>query len=81
MQQDKRPPLVVAMEWVSKVTTIGLEMALPPTVGHWLDERWDTEPWLVLTGAILGMAVAALHLRELLQIENRRSNSSRTKRR
>ena len=45
MQQEKRPPLVVAMEWVSKVTTIGLEMALPPTVGHWLDERWDTEPW------------------------------------
>lgn len=40
---------------------IGLEMAAPIVVfvfiGYKLDERWGTDPWLVVLGAALGMTV------------------------
>lgn len=41
---------------------IGLEMALPIGVGAWLDYRWGTSPWLVITGVIVGFAVGMVHL-------------------
>ena len=31
-------------------------------VGHWLDERWGSEPWMTLLGAVLGMTVAFINL-------------------
>lgn len=54
------------MQWASQVTTIGLEMALPPAGGWWLDERWGTEPWLLIAGAVLGFAAGMLHLLQLV---------------
>lgn len=40
---------------------IGLELAVPVAVfvliGYKLDERWGTDPWLVVLGATIGMAV------------------------
>ena len=40
---------------------IGFEMAIPVAllglVGHWIDRRWGTEPWLLLVGLLLGMVV------------------------
>ena len=77
MRDRRRRPIVVAMEWVSKITTISLEMALPPLAGHWLDDRWGTAPWMLVAGALLGMAVSALHLRQLLIDEQKKSDSSR----
>lgn len=62
---DRRPPLAVAMHWVTQVSTISLEMALPPVLGHWADSRWGTGPWLVSVGAIFGFAVAMLQLLKL----------------
>ncbi|MCS7014528.1 MAG: AtpZ/AtpI family protein [Gemmatales bacterium] len=46
---------------------VGLEMALPIAVGAWLDYRWGTMPWLVITGVIVGFAVGMIHLWLLLR--------------
>ena len=45
-----------------RVTTVGLEMVLPAVLGYFLDQRWGTEPWLVVTGATLGFIVGFRHL-------------------
>jgi len=40
---------------------IGIELAVPVVVfvfiGYKLDERWGTDPWLVILGATIGMVV------------------------
>jgi ATP synthase protein I len=70
--KDPRPPMVVAMRWVNQITSIALEMAVPAFIGHWLDQRWKTEPWLVAVGALLGFAAAMVHLLSLAKQSNRR---------
>ena len=30
-------------------------------LGRWLDRRWETEPWLLLAGCVLGMVVGFYH--------------------
>ena len=58
--------LAAAMRWVQLVTTVALEMALPPGLGHWLDQQWGTSPWLVCVGAVLGFATGMRHLLQLV---------------
>ena len=31
-------------------------------LGHWLDRRWGTEPWMTLLGAVLGMVLGFVNL-------------------
>ena len=59
---DDRPPMVAGMYWVQQITSIAVEMALPPGLGHYLDLRWGTEPWLLAGGAVLGFSAALWHL-------------------
>jgi F0F1-type ATP synthase assembly protein I len=44
----------------ARYSAIGLEMAGAivgmTLLGNWLDQRWGTEPWLALTGVLLGSA-------------------------
>ncbi len=39
---------------------LGFEIAVPLAIGvllgHWADRRLGTEPWILLAGALLGMA-------------------------
>lgn len=49
---------VIAM----RVTSIGMQMALPPTIGWWLDGKFNTEPWLLILGAIIGFTVSMFEL-------------------
>lgn len=41
-----------------KALGIGLELVMVigglAYGGHWLDEKWGTDPWMLLTGVILG---------------------------
>ena len=62
---DDRPPLVLAMQWVSRVTTISLEMVLPGLLGYWADQQWNSEPVLLVLGVILGFSVGMWHLVKL----------------
>ncbi len=62
---DDRSPMVIAMEWSARLTTIGLEMALPPAGGYWLDGRIGTLPLFVVVGGILGLVVGMFHLMQI----------------
>ena len=60
-QPDQRPPLAVAMEWVSRIITVALEMVLPGLAGGWLDKRWGTN-FLALVGFAIGVSMGIWHL-------------------
>ncbi|MBC7821488.1 MAG: AtpZ/AtpI family protein [Planctomycetaceae bacterium] len=73
-RQDSEPPMAVAAFWVSRISSISLEMVLPVGLGYWLDRRWGTEPWLVSVGACLGMFVAMVSLVRLSQQANSKTS-------
>ena len=37
-------------------------MAFPPLVGYWADAKFNTAPWFVILGAVLGFSVSLLEL-------------------
>ena len=74
-EPDERPPLVVALEWVSKITAVAIEMVLPGIFGAWLDQRWGTS-FVVLGGFAVGLSVGIWHLLILTGT----GNSKRSKR-
>ena len=59
-----------AMGWVAKITTVGLEMALPAMFGSWLDSRWGTR-YFGLLGVIIGVPVGISHLVQMANLANR----------
>lgn len=71
---DDRSPMVIAMEWSARLTTIGLEMALPPAGGYWLD-HWLvlTLPVFVIVGAILGFVVSMFHLMQIARQDGKQT--------
>ena len=64
-------PMAAAMEWVSRIFAVALEMLLPGLAGIWLDKKLGTG-FLVLVGFGLGIALAIWHL---LAMSKRATNS------
>ena len=60
--------MVKGMNWVSKITTIGLEMVLPGLVGLWLDSQLETG-FLGLLGFALGGPLGIWHLIAMTKIK------------
>ena len=60
-REPNRPPMALAIEWVSRITTVALEMVLPGVFGQWLDSKWGTG-FLGLAGFALGVSVGLWHL-------------------
>ena len=50
-----------AMHWISRLTTVTMEIVLPGLLGHWLDRRWGTG-FLALVGFGLGLVCGMQHL-------------------
>ena len=50
-----------ALNWVSKITTVALVMAVPGIVGRWLDYQLDT-PFLSPLGLAFGALLGLWHL-------------------
>ena len=64
---DQRPrphPYSVAMEWVAKITTVGLEMVLPAVAGTYLDRYLPTRYWIVV-GLVVGGVGGFWHLLQM----------------
>lgn len=53
------------MEWVSRIMTISLEMALPALLGHWADRWLETKLVFLVLGVILGFSLGVWHLVKL----------------
>jgi len=64
-EPDTRSALSIGLDWGTRVTTIGLEFALPAFLGFGLDRWWGTSPWLTLLGALLGVATGMIHVLRL----------------
>ena len=67
--------MAVAMEWVSRITTISLEMVLPGIAGQWLDQKWGTS-FLALAGFALGLTTGIWHLLAISKESQRKSLKS-----
>ena len=74
--QDSEPPVATASRWVSRITTISLEMALPAGLGAWLDRSWGTSPWMVVLGAALGLYAAGASLMQIVRQQESLARSS-----
>ena len=66
--------MAVAMQWVSRITTVSLEMSLPAGLGYWLDRKFQTEPWLVVCGAVIGFTVGLTHLLQIVKAAEKPQN-------
>ena len=64
-QRDGRSPYALAMEWTSRITTISLEMVVPPAVGYWLDRRLGTGVLFLILGMVAGFTTAIISLVKL----------------
>ncbi|MCE5267297.1 MAG: AtpZ/AtpI family protein [Planctomycetaceae bacterium] len=64
---DEIPPLVAALQWATRITTIAAEMAAPGLIGYLLDRRLGTGLVLLTLGTALGFLVGILSLVKLLQ--------------
>jgi hypothetical protein len=63
--------MAAAMEWVTKITTVALEMFLPAAGGAYLDHRLGTK-YLALVGVVVGFVVGMWHLLQMTRAGNRR---------
>lgn len=52
------------IQWVSKITTVALEMVVPALIGMWLDQKLGTL-FLGLLGIILGVPLGIWHLMKM----------------
>lgn len=50
-----------ALNWVSRITTIGLMMVLPAAGGNWLDARLKTNYWGTV-GLVVGLIIGTWQL-------------------
>jgi F0F1-type ATP synthase assembly protein I len=69
-------PLALAMEWVSKITVVALEMVLPAVGGGYLDQRLGTKYW-TLVGVVFGFLVGMWHLLQMTQVKTGGGNEKR----
>ncbi len=70
----KTPDDRAGASWL-RYTHLGLQYCLTLLLfvfgGQWADRRLDTEPWLLLTGALLGFGASTyLIVRQALQIRD-----------
>jgi hypothetical protein len=59
--ETPQPPMAAAMVWVTRITTISLEMVLPAAGGYWLDQRMGTR-FGVVVGMLFGAIAGFYHL-------------------
>ncbi len=82
MSRKQEPPsaLTVGMEWGTRVTTIGMEFAVPALLGYGLDRWLHASPWFTVIGAFLGLGIGMVHVLRLPQelsgpVRERRSSA------
>jgi hypothetical protein len=64
-ESEPRSPLAVAIQWSSRITAVGLEFALPPLAGAYLDRYWRLSPLATILGVLIGFAVGMLSILQI----------------
>ena len=65
-ESPKRAPLVEAMRYAQVGTMLIAPMLVLGTIGYVLDRRFETEPWLLLAGLVLGLATGFVNFFRLV---------------
>ena len=59
------------MQALALTTTISMEIAITVTLGFWLgrflDGRFGTEPWIMVSGVLLGMGLGIFSIIQTLE--------------
>lgn len=66
-----------AMAWVSRITTISLEMVVPALAGHFADKFFGTQ-FLVLLGAGFGMLLGFWQLLAIAKQKQKNNTPTET---
>jgi hypothetical protein len=74
--KDRRSPIAVGLEWVSRITAVALTMVLPGLFGYWIDRKLGTS-FLAPVGFVFGIVAGVWSL--LLLTGAVKGKSSRTK--
>lgn len=61
MAQSPSNSMAHALIWISRITTVGLEMVLPAIAGQWLDSKLQTS-FLGVVGLVFGVIAGFWHL-------------------
>jgi len=73
--KDEKNDLFAGLRQAGIVMTIPMMLAIGPLVGYfagaWLDRRLGTDPWLAVSGAILGFAAAVNETIRIIRILQR----------
>jgi F0F1-type ATP synthase assembly protein I len=56
------------------VSCVGMGVAL----GYWLDEKWNTKPWLLISGSLFGIAVGFYHFFKTIQFLEQQEKEKRS---
>jgi hypothetical protein len=59
---DDRDPISKGYAWSVIVSSIGMEMVVPPLIGLWIDRKCGTIVLFTILGAVLGMVCAISQL-------------------
>ena len=68
--RDGRSPVARGYVLATRITSIGMQMAFPPLIGWWLDNKFNTGPWILVAGSALGFGVSMLELVRLARESN-----------
>jgi ATP synthase protein I len=70
-KEKKRQAPNSALQALAVTTTIGVELSIAVVLGYYggkyLDGRLGTEPWFLLAGVLLGLAVGVMGVYKTLQ--------------
>lgn len=67
--------MAVALEWVSRITTVALEMVLPGVFGIWIDGKTGIPLVFTLLGFGLGGSLAMWHLLSMTRLPDKKNGS------
>ena len=52
--------MAIGMGWASVILGLSVQMAVPPLIGYWIDQRLGTRLVFLLLGVMLGVALGTL---------------------
>ena len=75
--EDKRSAISIGFAWGYRLMSLSLVVALTAFLGHWLDNRWNTSPVLLIVGVFLGLTTFFVQLLAMIQGRNTNNTSGR----